>query len=144
MEKKGLKTPKNKALALLIAGFFMLSIIAVIPIPNANAHTPAWNIPTYAYVNASPNPAGIGQTVTLGFWLDIPPLTANAQYGDRWKGFTVTVTGPSGTTTLGPYTSDATGGTYAVYTPTAQGTYTVAFSFPGRTASWRQHRSRVS
>jgi outer membrane protein assembly factor BamB len=129
-----MKTPTNKVLALLIAGFFMLSIIAVIPIPKADAHTPAWNIPTYAYANASPNPAGLGQTVTIGFWLDIPPLTANAQYGDRWTGFKVTITGPSGaTTSLGPFTSDATGGTYTLYTPTEEGTYTVFFSFPGQT-----------
>ena len=95
-----MKIPRNKLLAISIVGFFMLSIIAPATlIPNADAHSPARNIPTYAYANASPNPAGIGQTVTIGFWLDIPPLTANAQYGDRWTGFMVTITGPSGTTT---------------------------------------------
>ena len=39
-------------------------------IPNANAHTPAWNIPTYAYIVAAPNPIGVGQTVHIYMWLD--------------------------------------------------------------------------
>ena len=28
--------------------------------PTASAHTPAWSIPTYAYISASPDPVGVG------------------------------------------------------------------------------------
>ncbi len=28
------------------------------------------NIPTYAYINASPNPIGVGQTAHVYMWLD--------------------------------------------------------------------------
>ena len=102
--------------------------------PNVNAHTPAWNIPTYAYINVAPSPAGIGQQVTVGFWLDIVPPTANGVWGDRWQGMKVTVTKPDGTNqTLGPYTTDDTGGTSLIYTPEALGNYTFQMYYPGQT-----------
>ena len=129
-----MKIPKNKIATITIAIFFMLSMTASMTLlPKASASS-APQIPTYAFVNVAPDPAGVGQTVNIGFWLDIPPPTANGALGDRWEGFTVVVTSPSGTTTtLGPFTSDDTGGTHANYTPTAVGNYTVTFSFPGQT-----------
>jgi hypothetical protein len=131
-----MKTLKNKIAAITISIFFILSMTASLTlIPNANAQTLApgkIDIQTYAYVAANPGPAGVGQTINIGFWLDIPPLDANAQYGDRWQNLMLTITGPSGNTKLGPFTSDPTGGTYTDFTPTAVGTYTVSFSFPGQ------------
>ena len=103
-------------------------------VPNASAHSPAWQVPTYAFINVAPNPAGVGQTVTLNFWLDIPPPTANGVYGDRWGNYSLKVTKPDGNTeTLGPFTADDTGGTWTPYTPTQLGNYTFVFSFPGQT-----------
>ena len=53
---------RKRALATLIVAVLLLSTsIAIISIPAATAHTPAWEIPTYAFVNVSPNPAGVGQ-----------------------------------------------------------------------------------
>jgi hypothetical protein len=107
---------------------------SMILIPSANAHTPAWNITTYAYVNVAPNPAGVGQTVNIGMWINNPPPDASRTYGDRWQNFKVTVTKPDGTTeTLGPFTSDDTGGTHTDFTPTTAGNYSFFFSFPGQT-----------
>ena len=41
----------------------MLSMSAsMMLVPTASAHTPAWQIPTYAYINVAPNPVGVGQT----------------------------------------------------------------------------------
>jgi hypothetical protein len=130
-----MKIAKNKTMAIAIAIFLMLSMAAsMILVPNANAHSPPWTIPTYAYINVAPNPAGVGQTVTVGFWIQIPPPTASGAAGDRWHNFKVTVTHPDGTTeTLGPFTSDDTGGTFTTYTPTVVGNYTFVFSFPGQT-----------
>ena len=128
---------KNKTAAITIAILLMLSMttsMILVPVPNANAHSPTWTIPTYAYINVAPDPAGLGQTVTVGFWIQIPPPTANGAAGDRWHNFTVTVTHPDGTTeTLGPFTSDDTGGTYTTYTPTQLGNYTFVFHFSGQT-----------
>jgi hypothetical protein len=134
-EKEKMKMLKNKTLAIAIAIFLLLSMTAsIILTPNANAHTPAWQIPTYAFINVAPNPAGLGQSVTVGMWLQIPPPSAQAAYGDRWHNFKVTVTKPDGTTeTLGPFTSDDTGGTFTLYTPTSLGNYSFVFSFPGET-----------
>ena len=81
-----------------------------------------------------PNPVGVGQTAYIGFWLDKVPPTAYQEYGDRWHNFTVTVTKPDGTTqTLGPFTSDAAGGSATTYVPTQLGNYTFVFNFPGET-----------
>jgi hypothetical protein len=132
-----MKTLKNKIAAITIAIFFILSMTAsMMLIPSANAHTPPWTIPTYAYINAAPNPAGVGQKVTVDMWLDKVPPTALEQYGMRWSGFTVTVTAPDGiNTTLGPFTSDDTGGTTTTYTPQTVGNYTFVLHFPGQTAT---------
>jgi hypothetical protein len=126
---------KSKTMAILIALLLTFSMTASMALlPNASASSPPQNIPTYAFINVAPDPAGLGQTVNIGMWLDIPPPTASGALGDRWNNFKVVVTAPDGTTTtLGPFTSDDTGGTHADYTPNAVGNYTVAFSFPGQT-----------
>jgi PQQ-like domain len=126
---------KNKTMAIMIAAILTISMgTSMILLPSTNAHTPAWQIPTYAFVNVAPNPAGLGQTVTVGMWLQIPPPTAMAATGDRWHNFKLTITSPDGTTqTLGPFTSDDTGGTYTTFTPNLLGNYSFVFSFPGQT-----------
>jgi outer membrane protein assembly factor BamB len=114
--------------------FLMISIATSMTlIPNVNAHTPAWNIQTYAFCSVSPNPIGEGQHVYVNFWLNQPPPTASGQYGDRYGNMTVKVTKPDGTTeTLGPFTSDATGGTSTSYTPNQIGNYTFQMFFGGQ------------
>jgi hypothetical protein len=100
----------------------------------ASAHKPAWNIPTYSYVSVAPNPAGLGQLVTVGMWVQIPPPTAAGTNGDRWHGFKLTITDPDGTKkVLGPFTSDATGGTWTSFTPDKLGNYTFVVEYPGET-----------
>ncbi len=124
----------NKILAIAIAILLAASTGTSMLISTANAHDPTWSIPTYAYCNVAPDPCGLGQSVTVGFWFQIPPPTASGALGDRWHNFKVTVTKPDGTTeTLGPFTSDDTGGTWTTYTPTSLGNYTFVFSFPGQT-----------
>jgi outer membrane protein assembly factor BamB len=113
---------------------FVLSIAASITLLPTNAHTPTWQIPTYSLINVAPDPIGVGQTATVNFWLSMPPPTATATYGDRWQNMKVNVIKPDGTNeTLGPFTSDATGGTFTTYTPTAIGNYTFQMTFPGQT-----------
>ncbi len=125
---------KTKISTIAIVIFFVLSMTASTNfISSTFAHSPPWQIPTYAYINVAPNPAGVGQTVNIGMWINNPPPDASRTYGDRWQNFKVVVTKPDGTTeTLGPFTSDDTGGTHADYTPTQLGTYSFYFSFPGQ------------
>ena len=123
---------KNSFLTVLAIALLLSSITLLID--TSNAHSPPYNIPSYAYVEANPNPAGVGQLVNIGFWLGQPPPTAAGSFGDRWENMQIIITKPDGTTeTLGPFTSDDTGGTYTSYTPTTVGNYTVQFIFPGQT-----------
>ncbi len=125
----------NKIKMTTIALILILSMTSsLMLLPDTSAHTPPLTVPTYAYLSIAPNPVGLGQTAFVNFWLNLPPPTAAGAYGDRWHGLKVTVTKPDGTKqTLGPYNSDAVGGWYAQYAPSAIGTYTFVFEFPGQT-----------
>jgi outer membrane protein assembly factor BamB len=73
----------------------------------------------YAFINAGPNPIGVGQTLTLNFFMAAPLLTSES--ATTW---TVEETFPDGhKTTLGPFNSDATGGSYTTVVPTETGVY---------------------
>ena len=130
-----MKTLKNKIAAITIAIFFMLSMIAsMMLMPTTSAHTPAWNIPTFAFIAATPNPIGVGQTATIGLWLtnvyDSEAITNNY----RFQNFKLTITAPNGgviTETFPTATPDSFISYY--YTPTATGTYNLTFTFPGQT-----------
>ena len=125
----------NKSKNTLIALFLMVTFaVSLIALPAANAHTPPWTIPTYAFLNVAPSPVGVGQTAYVNFWLDKVPPTAEGNYGVHWHNMKVTVTKPDGTTeTLGPFSSDAVGGAWTQYVPTQVGTYKFVFNFPGQT-----------
>ena len=94
---------------------FILSMIASMTlVPNAKAHSPPLNIPTYAYITAEPNPIGVGQSLFVYVWLDAvygaaggttavigtnastasAALTANNY---RFQNFQVVITAPDGT-----------------------------------------------
>ena len=130
-----MKTTKNKTKISAITFVLLLTIAALlVSLPTASAHDPAWEIPTWAYMSVSPNPIGIGQDALIVMWINDYPITAVGAYGDRWDGFTVEVTTPSGVKeTLGPFTSDPVGSGWTQYTPTEIGTYTFVFSWPGDT-----------
>ena len=126
---------KNKSVMILLATLLILSMTAsMILSPNAlgQVYPPkGTHIPTYAYLNVSPNPAGIGQTVTLNFFLATPMETV--EYAVN---MTIKETTPDGTTkTLGPFTSDLTGGSFTTVTPDQIGTYTFQFFYGGQTLS---------
>jgi outer membrane protein assembly factor BamB len=129
-----MKMSKNK-IAIVFALFLMFAMaFSLVALPAANAHTPAWNIKTYAFISVEPDPVGVGQQAYVNFWIDKAPPTASGAYGDRWHDFKVTVTDPSGDKeTLGPFTSDDTGGAHTTYTPDTIGNYTFVFNFPGET-----------
>ena len=127
---------KLRNLAIAISILVMLSVTAIKPSPTTDAHTPPWNIPTYAYLDVAPDPVGVGQTVTMVFWIDAIPPTAAGNAGDRWVNFKIEITKPNGDKeNLGPFTSDSVGGSYGAYTPDQAGNYTFFFSFPGQTVT---------
>ena len=142
----------KKTTAITIAIFLTLSIIATtMTVPTASAHSPPWNIPTYAYIVAAPDPVGIGQTAHVYMWLD--PVygvtggstaaigtngsTASAALianNYRFHNYNLTIVAPDGTstTTIYPIIYDSTSNQFTKFTPDKLGTYTLIFSFPGQ------------
>ena len=129
------KIVNKKILTMSFALLLVLSTaVSITQLPTAKAHSPSWSISTFSFCSVSPDPIGVGQTVNVNFWVGIPPPTASGQFGDRWGNMTVVVMKPDGSKeTLGPFTSDATGGSHTTYTPTIVGNYTFQMFFGGQT-----------
>jgi hypothetical protein len=124
----------TKSVLCAIALILLLSLSTFMAIlPTANAHDPAWTVPTFAYLTVSPNPIGVNEQASVVFWLDKYPMSAAGDSGDRWQGLQIDVTAPDGTkSVLGPFVSDPIGSGYTLFTPTQTGTYTFVFSWPGQ------------
>ena len=131
---------KNRSIAILFSTILILSIVASIFIaPNAGQvyPPPGTHIPTYAFLNVAPNPIGVGQTVTINFFLATPLAT-----GEGPTGMTVIQMNPDGTnTTLGPFNGDATGGSYTTFSPPHVGNWTFQFFYAGQTLTGRDANS---
>jgi outer membrane protein assembly factor BamB len=127
-----MKTKKNQTLyAIVLVSMFLSSVF--VALPSVNAHTPSWNIPTYAYLAASPDTVGVGQYSLLIMWLNTVVPTSGGVGGDAWRNFKINITDPDGQkTTLGPFTSGAVGTTFTTFTPTKVGQYTLVFYWPGQ------------
>jgi outer membrane protein assembly factor BamB len=127
---------KGQKLHALTSLLLVLTIaLTLVALPLANAHTPAWTIPTYAYVACSPNTVGVGQYTLIVMWLDKYPATAGGLGGDRWRGFKLDITKPDGSKETIPYTGETSqvGSAWVLYTPDQVGDYTIVFSWPGQT-----------
>jgi hypothetical protein len=121
---------KISALAIIL----MLSMTAsLMLVPNATAHTPALEIPTFAFINVAPNPIGVNQQATVIFWLS--NLYDGAYFANdyRFHNYQLTITAPDGTKETKTFANvtDSTSSQYTFYTPTQVGTYTFDFKYPG-------------
>jgi hypothetical protein len=135
-----MKITKDKT-AITIALFLTLTMFAsLILIPVANAHDPPWEIPTYAYVYAAPNPVGVGQTTLIYMWLDRTLDGAAADNDIRFHNYKLTITKPDGTTETKTWDvcQDSTSSQGLSYTPDQAGTYTLEFTYPGQTFTWTE------
>ena len=145
LRKIKMQNLKGKTLAILIAAILTISMGAsMMLIPNASAHTPPWNIPTYAYIFAAPDPIGVGQTTHVYMWLDEvfgAAGTATVGYSYallsnnyRFHDYKLTITAPDGTNTTVNFAtvSDPTSSQAYSFTPSTTGTYTLTFNFPGQ------------
>jgi hypothetical protein len=131
-----LKFAKNRTVAIAITIFLALSMGgSMIMVQPSSGHTPAWNIPTYAYVHAAPNPVGVGQTVSVYIWL------TNFYYGGafnndlRFHNYKLTITAPSGAVETQNFATivDTTSNQHTSFIPSEVGTYTLEFTYPGET-----------
>jgi outer membrane protein assembly factor BamB len=122
-----------------MALFLMLTIaVTIVASPAANAHDPTWTIVSYAYLQAGPNPVGVGQTVLILMWVDGPMPGATLANDIRRHDYTLTITAPNGDkeTKNWPVVADPTSTQFIRYTPTQVGTYTLEFDYPGQTYTW--------
>jgi outer membrane protein assembly factor BamB len=122
-----MKKPKFKTKISIITGILILLvsiILATFPLSSAQY---VYTKTSHPIIGAVPNPVGVNQEVLLHVG-----ITDFLQvYTQSWKGLTVTVTKPDGSTeTLGPFTTDSTGGTGTIYIPTMVGKYTFQTHFP--------------
>ncbi|MCL4430243.1 MAG: PQQ-binding-like beta-propeller repeat protein [Chloroflexi bacterium] len=110
-------------------------------IPNVSSHTPPYQIPTYAYIWAEPDPIGVGQTATVFMWLNQIfgvgfDTTSYALLSNnyRFHNYNFTVVAPDGTvkTTIFDVVKDSTSNQITSFTPDQVGTYTLIFDFPGQ------------
>ena len=122
-----MKLLKNKIVAIVLS----LLMLVVIGASSATVYAQtagSISVATISFINVAPNPCGVGQTVTVDFWLAVPLFDTEVA-----KGLTVKVTDPSGTTTsLGTFTTDLTGGTFTTYVPTTVGNYTFQMFYAGQ------------
>jgi hypothetical protein len=133
-----MKTQKTKQriAAISIATFLIISMGAsMLLIPSTYAHTPSWNLTTFAYINVAPNPVGVGQKVDVLIWLDKtygsnPSLDNNY----RFHNYNLTIIKPDGNLDQKIFETviDTTSSQYYAYTPDQVGNYTFIFTFPGQ------------
>ena len=123
---------KSKLSVILLVALLTASIgITIIPI---QAHTPAWQITTFAYISAAPNPVGVGQQTNIVFWLDTVIQGAGITNNIRYQNYNLTIIAPDGTRTekIFPTITDTTSSQYYQFTPDKVGTYQLHFNFPGQ------------
>jgi outer membrane protein assembly factor BamB len=134
-------TKSKPALIAIILTALMMTSIAASALPNVSAHTPSWNIPTHAYIEATPDPVGVGQSMIIFMWVDqvfgagfetnaVAALANNY----RFHNYNLTIVAPDGNVTTKIFDTivDSTSNQYMQFTPDQVGTYHLYFSFPGQ------------
>jgi hypothetical protein len=138
-----LKINKPRKFFSLFAILLMLSIvIPMATLSPANAHqNPTWDIPTFAFIQAVPNPIGVGQTATIYMWLSNTYADALKTNDYRFHNYKLTITAPDGTVTTQTFADimDSTSNQFYSFTPTQTGTYTLNFTYPGQKVNDYSH-----
>ena len=135
---------RTKTSVIAIAIFLVISMGAsIILLPTSSAHTPVWQIPTFAYIQAVPNPIGVGQTATVYMWLSNTYDGASKINDYRFHNYNLTMTAPDGTITSQTFANimDPTSNQFYSFTPTKTGTYSFNFTYPGQAVYDYSHLS---
>jgi hypothetical protein len=129
---------KNKTATLFALSLMFAMAVSLVALPAVNAHTPAWEISTHAYISVAPNPVGVGQQVLIVVWLDQVIVGVGLTNNIRFHDYKLTITKPDETTEIieWPIVSDPTSSAYTPYTPDQAGTYTLKFEFPEQEYTW--------
>jgi hypothetical protein len=142
-EKKKMQMNKNKTITILIAILLTSTIGAsMLLTPTTSAHTPAWQIPTFAYVQAVIDPVGVGQNTYIYMWIDKTFGTDTALTNDwRFHNYRLTITKPDGSTEVKTWDIiwDTTSSQGYSFAPDQVGTYQFKFEFPGQAYTQYSH-----
>ena len=138
---------KNKTATVIAFVLMFAMVFSLVALPNANAHTPPYEIPTHAYIHVEPNPIGVEQRVTVYMWLDqlfgvgYGAGSAAIQNDYRFHNYQLTITKPDGKIETQTFNviSDPTSNQFYPYTPDQTGTYTFNFTFPGQAYAEYSH-----
>jgi hypothetical protein len=133
-----MKTAKDKK-AIAITLLLIFAVSSLLLIPAVSAHDPPWEITSFAYIWASPDPVGVNQRVLIVMWVDRPMPSAHVSRNDiRRHDYTLTITDPDGDTEVmeWPIIWDTTGIQYTSYTPSKVGTYNLLFEYAGQEYTW--------
>jgi len=119
-----MKLLKNKKITTMLAMLLMLSfVVSMLAVPDANAQSER---KTFPFVDALPNPAGVGQPVLINWGL-VNQLYANA---DGWN-ITLQITSPSGKVENHTGKTWSTGTVGRKFTFMEPGNYTLKCIFDG-------------
>jgi len=120
------KTMKTTVIGLFLMLTIAASLLMALPV------VAIVDVEVFPGISVIPNPIGVNQDVLINFWLQPPPPRDNV-YGSRYRGYELTIWGPSGNI-IQEYTnitSDPLGSSYLLYTPTDVGEYKLQFHYPG-------------
>ena len=139
---RGEKKMANKRISAAIAIVFMLSIsVSMTLAPIANAHTPQWQIPTFAHIFATIDPIGVGESEYIYIFLT-PTYAGESLANDyRFHNYQLTITDPDGVVTTQKWDTvwDTTSNQGYRFTPTKVGVYKLNFTFPGQNVNDYSH-----
>jgi outer membrane protein assembly factor BamB len=133
-EKKKMHIIRNKKIAIL-AFLLIVTIGASIALtPNTTAHTPSWDIPTFAHVFVAIDPIGVGQTTYIYMFLTPTYADTLMTNNYRFHNFNLTIVAPDGTVTnkIWETVQDTTSNQGYSFTPDQVGTYQIYFNYPGQ------------
>jgi hypothetical protein len=138
LRKRKMQKLKNKNLAVLIALLLVLTIVVpLVDLPAAIAQS-SGEMASYAYVDVTPNPIGVGQTTFISMWIDVPLPQAAITNDIRRHNYTLTITKPDQTIVSQQWgvVSDSTGIQFYQFTPDQVGNYTLKFDYGGQVYTW--------
>ena len=126
---------KNKNLAIAISILLIASMSAsAMLLPSTSAHTPSWQIPTFAHIYAATDPIGVGQKASYTCSLRQPTPVQLVANDFRFHNYKLVITSPSGKVTEQNFATcqDTTSNQGTSFVPDEVGTYNLTFIFPGQ------------
>src|SRR5512133_1627496 len=90
---------QKKSVILLTTLILIASMtLPMFALPITDAHTPSWELQTWAYISVAPDPVGVGQKVYVNMWVDKPLPGATIFNDIRRHGYELTITKPDNST----------------------------------------------